>query len=538
MSPAGGRRLSRRAALAGAGALAAAAGVAGAQQAAAPAAEAAPPAPPFGFADVVQLARERAGSEYAAPAMTLRAPFADLDYDRYRAIRFDADRRLLNQPGAVFALDLLPPGLVYRQRVDVSIVRAGVVEKIAFDPDMFRFDPQMFPFPDGRPPADAPRDMDFSGFRLRHPINSPDVLDECLVFQGASYFRAIARDMVYGLSARGLAIGTADPRGEEFPQFRAFWIHEPRAEAREIVVHALLDSASATGAFDFVIRPGDTTLMEVRCRIFPRREIAQIGIAALTSMYFFGHDRRGGIDDFRDAVHDSAGLQMITGQGTRLWRPLSNPARVQTSAFVDENPKGFGLTQRPRDFAAFGDAEARYDLRPSAWVEPLGPWGPGAIMLVEIPVENEFNDNIVAFWRPRDPLAPTAEGHAFAYRLHWCDTPPDSAPLARVAATRVGRSIHDPARHAIVVDFARPPGRDGAGFARPGGRDGALRAQLAADAGAPSAVTLAPLPGGDLLRAAFTVENAGLQSAELQLALETADGQRASETWLYRWTQR
>ncbi|MCL5778672.1 glucan biosynthesis protein [Limibaculum sp. FT325] len=527
--------ISRRGFIAGAGAGvlgAVAAGAASAQQAAgaavvpdAPLAETPAATPPFDFADLVALARDRASKDYAAPAMTLRAPFANLEYDQYRAIRFRADARPLAGSGSAFAIDLLPPGSVYRQRVSISIVRQAAVEDLAFSSDLFDFDASHFPFPDGRAPSGAGDGLDFTGFRLRSPINSPDVLDEFLVFQGASYFRGIARNMIFGLSARGLAIATADPRGEEFPHFRNFWIHEPRPDARDILVHALLDSPSVTGAFEFEIRPGETTVMQTRCRLFPRTQIDQIGIAPLTSMYYFGPEQRAGIDDFRDAVHDSAGLQMITGQGTRLWRPLTNPARVEISAFVDENPKGFGLTQRPLDFSHYQDAEARYDRRPSGWVEPLGEWGPGTVMLVEIPVENEFNDNIVAFWRPREPLQPSEAGHEFAYRLHWCATPPDAAPLARVRTTRSGISMHDRTKRDFVIDFALPSESVGM-----------PRGLVTASAGAVSPVTLTPLPGGQMLRAAFVFEPGNAEAAELQLALENEAGQRQSETWLYRWT--
>ncbi len=49
-----------------------------------------------------------------------------------------------------------------------------------------------------------------------------------------------------------------------------------------------------------------------------------------------------------------------------------------------ENPQGFGLLQRGRDFSRFEDLDDRYDLRPSAWVTPKGEWGKGSVELVEI----------------------------------------------------------------------------------------------------------------------------------------------------------
>jgi glucans biosynthesis protein len=252
----------------------------------------------------------------------------------------------------------------------------------------------------------------------------------------------IARDMHYGLSARGLAISTGDAKGEEFPSFRHFWIVQPEAGARTIVVRALLDSPSCTGAFEFDIAPGETTTMQTRCTLFPRDVLEHVGIAPLTSMFVFGPQWRSGVDDFRSAVHDSEGLQMVTGRIERLWRPLTNPRKVQISAFQDAGPKGFGLSQRRRDFSHYQDDESRYEKRPTGWIEPVEDWGQGAVVLVEIPTEYEFSDNVVTFWR-----------HRFAYRLHWCGAPPDIAPVARVHATRTGRSVHDPSRRVMVVDF-------------------------------------------------------------------------------------
>ena len=483
------------------------------------------PGEAFSFDELSQIASRASGEAYAAPTMTLSPPFADLGLEQYKGIHFRDDIRPLSGSTGAFALELLPPGLVYLHRVGISIVRPGGVEDVAFAPELFTFDPDLFPFPGGRAPADAGEDLDFTGFRLRHPINSPDVMDEFVVFQGASYFRAIAHDMIFGLAARGLAIATADPHGEEFPLFRHFWIHEPKPEDRFILVHALLDSASATGAFQFEVRPGETTVMETRCRLFPRTEVTQVGIAPLTSMFFFGPERRVGIDDYRDAVHDSAGLQIITGQGTRVWRPLTNPARVEVSAFVDDSPKGFGLSQRPRNFAFYQDAQARYDRRPCCWVEPLDEWGPGAVMLIEIPVANELNDNIVAFWRPQAPLLPAEAGHDFSYRLHWCASPPDVAPLARVESTRIGAASGEPAKRIVVVDFRKPV--EGTPV---------LRGTLSVDRGSASPVELRDLPGGEIVRATFTFDPAGATAAEMQLSLEDDKGERHSELWLFRWT--
>ncbi len=253
-------------------------------------------------------------------------------------------------------MDMMPPGFYYQDRIEVNIVAGGMTRPLAFSTDFFDFQPEYFPYPDGRAPAGLAQDHGFSGIRFRHPVNRPGVWDEALVFQGASYFRAVARDTFYGLSARGLAIGTAGPDPEEFPLFTTFWVEEPEIAGRTLTLYALLDSQSVAGAYRFVVTPGPETVMEITCTLFPRREIALVGIAPLTSMYWFGPEGRAGVDDFRYAVHDSDGLALVNGGGERLWRPLRNPPQgVELSYFTDENPMLFGLMQRARE------------LRPSTW---------------------------------------------------------------------------------------------------------------------------------------------------------------------------
>ena len=366
--------------------------------------------------------------------------------------------------------------------------------------------------------------MGFSGLRLRHPINRPGVWDDFAVFQGASYFRAVAHDTLYGLSARGLAVGTGGPEPEEFPIFTAFWITEPQPGDRVLRLCALLDSDSVAGAFDFAIEPGARTVMTIRSVLFPRREIKAIGIAPLTSMYYFGPERRAGVDDFRDAVHDSDGLRIVNGSGERLWRPLRNPSGLETSAFSDDNPRAFGLIQRARDFAHFEDAEAHYERRPSAWIEPVEPWGKGAVTLVEIPSADEFTDNIVVFWRPAEPLAAGSE-HPFDYRLTWGVADDDDRPVARVVATRSGLSILDPRERLFVVDFDLGL----IDFA-------SVAPKLEVSAGEAKGLSIARLPDGNAARVGFHFIAGELPSAEFRLWL-VSDDVPASEVWLYRWSR-
>jgi glucans biosynthesis protein len=473
------------------------------------------------YASVVARARDLSSRPYEHPSAELTGPFSDLNYDTYRAIRPLTIPIGPERHG--FAIDPLPPGFLYQEPVRISLVSPEGVQDIPFSRDLFEFAPEFFD-PAAIASWQPAEGLGFSGFRLRYGFNRIDYLDEFAIFQGASYFRATGRGMIYGMSARGLAIGTGDPGGEEFPIFRHFWIERPPRGARSVTVRALLDSESCAGAYEFVISPGESTSMRTRCTLFPRVSLDAVGIAPLTSMFVFGPQWRSETDDFRNAVHDSEGLQMVTGRTERLWRPLTNPAQLQISAFQDAGPRAFGLAQRRRDFEHYQDDEARYEKRPTAWVEPADDWGEGAVVLVEIPTEYEFNDNVVAFWRPMKSLGPSEEGHYFAYWLNWCAVPPDTAPLARVHATRAGRSIHHENRRVLAIDFVgdrcwpEPP-----------------QVEASISKGEITGLTVRNLPAGNLTRVSLEFTPREEELLEFRVALVGTDG-LASERWIYRWT--
>ena len=481
-----------------------------------------PPAPTttFGFEEVASLAAERATRVYEQPVAEQVGSFANLTYDQYRGIRFRRD----HDPFAgnpMFGMDLLPPGAIFYEPVNISIVRDGVPHRLEFDPAMLEFDPSQFP--DGAD-LQTKGNMGWSGFRLRTILNRPGVIDEFLVFQGATYFRAVARGTIYGLSARGLAIKTGSPDGEEFPLFTDFWIQEPAEGSGWVRIHALLDSKSVAGAFQFDVNPGAVTMVRTRVALFPRVDLQNTGLAPLTSMFWFGPASRREVDDYRPAVHDSDGLQMHTGAGQALWRTLGAHKTLQISSFVDNNPRGFGLVQRSRDFDDYQDAEALYHLRPSAWIEPEGNWGEGEVRLVEIPVENEFNDNIVSYWVPKDPLTKDKR-HEFQYRLIFAPLPANDLPLAKVRQVRSGRSINSQATRSVIVDF------DLSLFS-----DAMPESKVTTSAGTIVHAYLKPLVDQGVLRLAFEFEPGNATLADLQAVLVSPEGVAQSETWLARWT--
>lgn len=473
---------------------------------------------PFSAQTVIDRARDLANRDYAARAEVPK-DWRDLTYDQYRDIRFNKTDALWSGTDASYNVDFFAPGLYFPQAIKVWEVRNGAAEPVAFDLDHFNKGPLV---PELTRTDDA---LGYSGLRLRTDLGHPSGKTEYAVFHGASYFRAIGIGLAYGLSARGLALKTGDPMGEEFPDFIEFWLEHPAPGQKNMILHALMDSPSVTGAYRFDVSPGTNCVMEVEATLFPRVQLENVGIGPLTSMFFFDETNRHRFDDFRPAVHDNDGLMIWNGVGEILWRPLANPARLQISSFVDNNPRGFGLMQRARELGDFADLEAHYHRRPGLWVEPKGDWGKGTVTLVEIPTDKEIFDNIVAYWRPAEPLSPGSETK-LAYRLTWCEEAPVETGLPRVLNTRIGNDSFNPG-NIVTVDFEDHPLFDD-------GPD-----SLTIHVQSPHAETTKgilqrnPETGG--LRLGFRFDPGEASLVELRAQLRK-DGKMASEVWLYRWT--
>jgi periplasmic glucans biosynthesis protein len=477
---------------------------------------------------MVAAAKALAEQDFRPPPRQLLAPFDALDFDSYRGIRPRAGYAGDLPLGEQFRADLLPPGWLFPEPVYIALPGHDT----RFKPEVFTYDPRLV-----TPPAPGAgqdthsADMGFSGLRLRTPLNHPERWDEVLVLQGASYFRALARDTVYGLSARALALGTGGPVPEEFPVTRAIRVF---AAGSQVQFGCLIDSARASAALIATLTPGGVTRMDCALHLFARETLSDAGIAPLTSM--FQHNGLGParIDDFRPGVHDSDVLLIDNGAGERLWRPLANPASLQMSAFVDNGPRGFGLIQSKTSFADFQDAEGAYQRRPSAWVAPRGDWGRGAVMLLEIPTMDEFADNIVAFWRPETPLA--RGPHRFDYELSWRAPGPDVLEDQRypLVPVRAGSGIepNDKLGRLFVLDFATMSGHQLATLP-----DMSVTAGPGTVIDGTALYAVADRPG--VIRASFVLTpDAGTDSTELRLQLQDAAGAAMAPVWLYRWTRR
>jgi glucans biosynthesis protein len=472
---------------------------------------------PFSGEALLEAARELAKSPYTAPTNDLPQPLANLTAQQYSEIRSRPTGMLFQVEGRQIYVEPLHRGFIFNQAVQVAIVEDGQIRTIAYDSDRFSFGLL----------RDLPKfsEPGFSGVRIfGDPVNGN--LRQVAVIQGATFFRSLARGQDFGVAARAIAIRVADQRGEELPAFQAFWLERPSRGDRAVTIHALINSRSLAGVWRATFRPGEASIVDVQTTIIARTGIEQLGIAPMSSTFLHGPIYRRGADDYRAAAFESDGLQMLTGKGEWLWRPVSNRTTLQISAFVDDNPRGFGLLQRTRDFSRFEDAEQHFEKRPSLWVEPIGEWGPGEVHLVEVPTDSDVNDNIIAFWRPRNALK-AGDETTYSYRQFWTWQSPERSPLALVTGSRQGRGSGG-RRRRFVIDF------EGEAFAA-AQRVVETVPNVWSDKGTISDLQLLPFPEAKRIRVSFQVDPGNEQQCELRCLLAAA-GTPASETWLYRWS--
>jgi glucans biosynthesis protein len=402
------------------------------------------------FQKIEARAQELAQQPYQAPDReALPRWMKDLTYDQYRDIRFKEDQALW-QGNSPFRAMFLHPGYRYRESIQLREFTSTHSQDIRYTPSFFNYGPSI------GEKGEYPPDAGFSGVKLLTQLNRQNAFDELVVFQGSSRWRALGKHQRYGvLSSRGVAINTGvDGAGEEFPAFREFWLRKPSEGDQAAQIMALLDGPSVTGAYAFVIHPGEETVMVVKAVLFPRTETQSFGIAPLSSMFWFGENSRRRFDDFRPEVHDSDGLMIRQASGECLWRPLTNDTGCLEKNYFDvDKLGGFGLLQRDRRLAAYEDPDAMYHQRSSLWIEPMNEWGSGKVFLMELPATNEISDNVVAMWQP-DQKAQPGQRLEFVYRQRWTMDEDPAKSGGHVVATRTG--LHDwrPEQRTMIVEFA------------------------------------------------------------------------------------
>ncbi len=483
---------------------------------------------PFDYAWLKGYARSLSAAAYVPPSRDVPDSLVKLTYDQYQSIRFKPERSLWADKGLNFQMQFFHLGQGFREAVRVNEVVNGISQPLAYDASMFDLSKS------GVKARSLPKDLGYAGLRV-HFHSDWDA--DFAVFLGASYFRAIGTSKQYGLSARGLAIDTGMNKPEEFPIFTQFWLERPSSNSERLTIYALLESPSITGAYRFDIAPGEPLTMDVDSALYPRKPIERLGVAPLTSMYLFGENDRRMANDWRPEIHDSDGLSINAGTGEWLWRPLNNPTGVRTNSYLDENPRGFGMMQRDRDFDHYQDDGVFYDRRPSLWVEPRyganNSWGKGAVQLIELPAADETFDNIVAYWNPAAKPMPGQE-LLFSYRLNWGVRMPVASPLGQVVATRtgIGGVVGQPRKYfswRFAVDF------NGGNLAQLA-RDAKVEPVIWASRGKVEITSARPQFEINGYRAMFDLRTTddSVEPIDFRMYLRLK-GQPLTETWTYQW---
>ncbi|MBP0599989.1 glucan biosynthesis protein D [Herbaspirillum sp. LeCh32-8] len=493
----------------------------------------------FSFEALIARARDMAKTPYRPYDKASREILDQIDYEAHGKIKFNTDYAPFADGPGQFPLTFFHLGKFFRVPVRMFVLDgAGDSSPGATRAREILYDDHYFDMPADSPAHQLPPGSGFAGFRFQESRRADQQKkdwrkNDWVAFLGASYFRAIGDLYQYGLSARGIAIDVAEAgKQEEFPDFTQFFFEPAAPGSDTVVVYALLEGPSVTGAYKFTMRRARGVTMEIDKSLFLRRDVARLGLAPATSMYWFSETVKGAGVDWRPEVHDSDGLAIWGGNGEHIWRPLNNPPRTMASSFADSDLRGFGLLQRDRDFDHYQDG-VLYDRRPSLWVEPLEGWGDGAVQLIELRTDDEIHDNIVAMWVPK-ARASAGSAYRLRYRLYWQKDEPFPSSLARCVATRLGNGgqpgqPRPPNVRKFMVEFKGAPLEKLPYGARP-------EAVLSASRGSFSYVFTEPVPNGvpGHWRAQFDLTVEGEEPVDLRLFLRE-QGQALSETWLFQY---
>lgn len=456
-------------------------------------------ATPFSFEMLRKRAQKLSRSAYSPAKIPHESVLEKIDYNYHNQVKFRMEETLWLNQGGVSPVQPFFPGRYFKEPVHLYKLESGMAQEVPFSLDLFDIPP-------GNPARKLTDTEGFAGFRVRDAYEDRD----WMAFLGASYWRTSGYSGQFGLSVRGLALDTALPNGlEEFPRFTHFWL-EP-AENGDLTVYALLDGPSATGAYRIKSRHDNGVMQDVTATIYMRDAVQRLGIAPLTSMFWYGKSNSFVASDWRPEVHDSDGLEIHGSNGERIWRPLNNPPRTMVNTFTSPDVRGFGLMQRERDFAQYQDDAVFYEKRASAWVEPTEEWGEGAVNLVELRTDDEIHDNIVAFWEPSKP-AKAGDVYNMSYRLSWLEDCPMPQTAARFIATRIGAGGNpgEPRPKNVVKIVSDLDGYGLTGL----GREDEVAFQISTSHGTLSKQVVYPVVGKDYWRAVFDLDFSQMPAAD------------------------
>ncbi|MGE3248030.1 MAG: glucan biosynthesis protein [Beijerinckiaceae bacterium] len=475
--------------------------------------------PQFDPETVANAARELAKRPHKPAPVTLPSPIAGMKPEAAAAIRFKHEHLVWATGDTGFAIEPIHRSRVTPGQIAIYLVEDGAIRPLTFNAAQFSYE--------GAVPA-LPPETGFAGFRILQRDDN-GVLSNVCQFAAPDIYQAIGRNQVFGVVARPLSIRTADGKANDPVTIRAVWIEKPLPAQKAVVVHAIFDARPMAGVLRFTIRPGVASIIDTECTLFARTDVAEFGLGAMAATHLSGSLNTRFFDDVRPSVHDIGGLQLHTGSGEWIWRPVANGARLQISAFVDKDPRGFGLLQRDRRYDTYVDDVAKWHRRPSLWIEPIGKWGAGQVTLLEIPSSSQNNKNIGAYWRPAEAIAAGTE-RRFVFRQFWGWNPPDRPEGAIVTMSRHGKVRPDQTtkQRRFLVQF------DGGNlFDADATPD--IQASVTATPGTVSNVQVYPSKAEKAVRVLFDVEPGSSPTVELRLLLEAAQ-KPVSETWLYRWT--
>jgi len=473
----------------------------------------------FDYEELRKKAKELLAKPFKEPKKSINKSLAELNYDKYKNIKFLSEKSIWRGEGNPFQLQFLHPGYIYDYNVLINEVRKNKAFPIFYNTDYFDFSELQLK-------EKASTELGFSGFKIHYPINTQEHTDEFVVFQGASYFRAVSQNQFYGLSARGLATNTGMPYPEDFPIFKEFWIRKPSSGEDSIKVYALMDGKSAVGAYEFEFFPGKQTETIVNAEIILRKEVDRLGLAPLTSMYWYGENSEANHPSTYPEVHDSDGLLVLNANDEWIWRPLENPKKPTINSFISENVKGFGLLQRDREFSSYEDSEMKYHLRPGAWIEPKENWGKGSVQLYRMPTKEDSVDNIGAFWVPEE-MPKVGEPFSFSYKIFWINQNPNQKTISDVVATRMKSVPKENDSYIYQIDFK-------GGKLKGIENSSELEAVVTAtDSAQISEITIQRIPETEKWRCSFKLNSkANGKSIELKAFLKKGDSV-ITESWTY-----
>ena len=483
---------------------------------------------PF-LTQLINQAKEQAKLDYIPAPIVANEVLKNLSYQQYKSIRFKPEESIWRGLYP-YEVQLFHTGFLYKHPININVIDyRNKVSNLAFDTDYFRYE-RLAEFI----PTEIKTDVGFAGFRIHYPVNGKEYKDELAAFLGATYFRLIGQQQKYGMSARGLAIDTAMPEGEEFPYFTDFWLIEP-ANGKKITVYAKMDSPSITGIYKFTIESANNTEVDIKSWLFARKDIDKLGIAPFTSMFLYGENSLKKPDDYRPEVHDSDGMMLVTSNDEQLWRPLDNPNRLRITSLGDNNmPKGFGMLQRDIQYEHYVDSEAHYHQRPGLWVTPYAGFEKGRLELVEIPTNSETNDNIVAYWVNDQPVE---EGDSLYLHYQLRTVSADAHQYQKASVLRTlqgadklpGEQIDEESlTRRFIVDFSMPNSLRKSVF-----KEGELMADISATNGRVEQVQVFPANSNHELRATFLFSpNEQDSVSDIRLVLKHKS-KAISEIWTY-----